>query len=142
MTPTTCKALMDAGYHVTVERSTQRIFDGMSQIIVLIRCNKTSQLIAFHRRGIRQGMLHSVHSKSPIPIAIDWSSSRCGGLLGPGRTQGCRHFGLEGAPRRRFPSGACSRHFRPLLQAAGRLGEGSESLVSRKGYIARPRVFD
>jgi hypothetical protein len=29
VTPTTCKALMDAGYDVTVERSTQRIFDGM-----------------------------------------------------------------------------------------------------------------
>jgi saccharopine dehydrogenase (NAD+, L-lysine-forming) len=28
VTPTTCKALMDAGYDVTVERSTQRIFDG------------------------------------------------------------------------------------------------------------------
>lgn len=28
MTPTTCKALIDAGYEVTVERSTQRIFDG------------------------------------------------------------------------------------------------------------------
>ncbi|KAJ5293859.1 hypothetical protein PENANT_c002G08871 [Penicillium antarcticum] len=27
LTPTTCKALMDAGYDVTVERSTQRIFD-------------------------------------------------------------------------------------------------------------------
>ncbi|KAJ5989483.1 Saccharopine dehydrogenase [Penicillium waksmanii] len=27
LTPTTCKALMDAGYEVTVERSTQRIFD-------------------------------------------------------------------------------------------------------------------
>ncbi|KAJ5287638.1 Saccharopine dehydrogenase [Penicillium angulare] len=27
LTPTTCKALIDAGYHVTVERSTQRIFD-------------------------------------------------------------------------------------------------------------------
>ncbi|KAJ5155568.1 Saccharopine dehydrogenase [Penicillium capsulatum] len=27
LTPTTCKALMDAGYNVTVERSTQRIFD-------------------------------------------------------------------------------------------------------------------
>jgi hypothetical protein len=29
VTPTTCKALMDAGYDVTVERSTQRIFDGL-----------------------------------------------------------------------------------------------------------------
>ncbi|KAL4762743.1 uncharacterized protein BDW70DRAFT_166570 [Aspergillus foveolatus] len=28
LTPTTCKALIDAGYEVTVERSTQRIFDG------------------------------------------------------------------------------------------------------------------
>lgn len=28
MTSTTCKALLDAGYQVTVERSTQRIFDG------------------------------------------------------------------------------------------------------------------
>lgn len=28
VTPTTCKALIDAGYDVTVERSTQRIFDG------------------------------------------------------------------------------------------------------------------
>jgi hypothetical protein len=28
VTPTTCKALIDAGYEVTVERSTQRIFDG------------------------------------------------------------------------------------------------------------------
>ena len=28
VTPTTCKALIDAGYQVTVERSTQRIFDG------------------------------------------------------------------------------------------------------------------
>ncbi|BCS22468.1 saccharopine dehydrogenase (NAD+, L-lysine-forming) [Aspergillus puulaauensis] len=27
LTPTTCKALIDAGYEVTVERSTQRIFD-------------------------------------------------------------------------------------------------------------------
>ncbi|OJJ51548.1 hypothetical protein ASPZODRAFT_148815 [Penicilliopsis zonata CBS 506.65] len=27
LTPTTCKALLDAGYQVTVERSTQRIFD-------------------------------------------------------------------------------------------------------------------
>ncbi|RJE19181.1 saccharopine dehydrogenase [Aspergillus sclerotialis] len=27
LTPTTCKALIDAGYQVTVERSTQRIFD-------------------------------------------------------------------------------------------------------------------
>lgn len=31
MTPTTCKALIDAGYDVTVERSTQRIFEGMFQ---------------------------------------------------------------------------------------------------------------
>lgn len=30
VTPTTCKALIDAGYDVTVERSTQRIFDGTS----------------------------------------------------------------------------------------------------------------
>lgn len=29
VTPTTCKALIDAGYDVTVERSTQRIFDGL-----------------------------------------------------------------------------------------------------------------
>ena len=29
VTPTTTKALLDAGYKVTVERSTQRIFDGM-----------------------------------------------------------------------------------------------------------------
>lgn len=32
VTPTTCKALMDAGYEVTVERSTQRIFDGMCSV--------------------------------------------------------------------------------------------------------------
>ncbi|RHZ57572.1 hypothetical protein CDV55_105714 [Aspergillus turcosus] len=31
LTPTTCKALMDAGYQVTVERSTQRIFDGENE---------------------------------------------------------------------------------------------------------------
>ncbi|KAL4906270.1 hypothetical protein BDW74DRAFT_167389 [Aspergillus multicolor] len=29
LTPTTCKALIDAGYEVTVERSTQRIFDAI-----------------------------------------------------------------------------------------------------------------
>lgn len=29
VTPTTCKQLIDAGYDVTVERSTQRIFDGV-----------------------------------------------------------------------------------------------------------------
>lgn len=28
VTPTTCKKLIDAGYEVTVERSTQRIFEG------------------------------------------------------------------------------------------------------------------
>lgn len=33
VTPTTCKALMDAGYDVTVERSTQRIFDGEDNIL-------------------------------------------------------------------------------------------------------------
>lgn len=33
VTPTTCKALIDAGYEVTVERSTQRIFDGKSSPI-------------------------------------------------------------------------------------------------------------
>lgn len=33
VTPTTCKALIDAGYEVTVERSTQRIFDGESNPI-------------------------------------------------------------------------------------------------------------
>ncbi|BAE57874.1 hypothetical protein F9C07_2057665 [Aspergillus flavus] len=32
LTPTTAKALMDAGYEVTVERSTQRIFDGRLSI--------------------------------------------------------------------------------------------------------------
>jgi hypothetical protein len=32
VTPTTCKALMDAGYEVTVERSTQRIFDGENNV--------------------------------------------------------------------------------------------------------------
>lgn len=33
VTPTTCKALMDAGYEVTVERSTQRIFDGKCSVL-------------------------------------------------------------------------------------------------------------
>jgi NAD/NADP transhydrogenase alpha subunit len=32
LTPTTCKALMDAGFEVTVERSTQRIFDGENNV--------------------------------------------------------------------------------------------------------------
>ena len=36
MTPTTTKALIDAGYQVTVERSTQRIFDGKFS---LCRCD-------------------------------------------------------------------------------------------------------
>lgn len=34
VTPTTCKKLIDAGYDVTVERSTQRIFEGMTEKIV------------------------------------------------------------------------------------------------------------
>ncbi|KAL4978210.1 hypothetical protein BDW66DRAFT_158301 [Aspergillus desertorum] len=35
LTPTTCKALIDAGYEVTVERSTQRIFDGKTSPNIL-----------------------------------------------------------------------------------------------------------
>ena len=31
VTPTTCKALLDAGYQVTVERSKQRIFEGSNK---------------------------------------------------------------------------------------------------------------
>lgn len=32
VTPTTTKALLDAGYKVTVERSTQRIFEGTMKL--------------------------------------------------------------------------------------------------------------
>lgn len=40
MTPTTCKKLLDAGYQVTVERSTQRIFDGWFLVpLSSMRCN-------------------------------------------------------------------------------------------------------
>lgn len=45
---------MDAGYDVTVERSTQRIFDGMSLFFLdFERLGSTNPL---HRRGIRQGL--------------------------------------------------------------------------------------
>lgn len=54
VTPTTCKALIDAGYDLTVERSTQRIFDGMSPFSLdFERLRSTNPLL---RRGIRQGL--------------------------------------------------------------------------------------
>lgn len=56
VTPTTCKALMDAGYEVTVERSTQRIFDGKCSVWTQQHLAMMSQWTNFwDRRGIRQG---------------------------------------------------------------------------------------
>jgi hypothetical protein len=110
VTPTTCKALLDAGYDVTVERSTQRIFEGMAFALSLVtepfifRALIESQ----SRWGIPQGWLQHTFKNSEVILIIvccsDWSPPCWGRILGRGCSHGRLYPGSEGIAWGWFPS--------------------------------------
>jgi NAD/NADP transhydrogenase alpha subunit len=115
LTPTTAKALIDAGYTVNVERSPERIFDDSEFEKVgatLVPENTWREAPTDHIIiGLKELPVEECESAEPSDKTIYLT------LISP--TQACPHS------------------IRPLLQKPRRLGEGSLSISTRRRNTSR-----